>query len=68
MTNDMKLMEVLFNKIEERRMATVDALVKGAAADFAAYQNIVGQVRGLAAAQMEINDLLRKLKEADDDN
>ena len=59
-----KLFEALFNKLEERRMATVDALTKGAAADFAAYQNLVGQVRGLAAAQMEINDLLRKVKEA----
>lgn len=65
---DEKLLEVIIRKIEERKQSVIDALANGAAADYAAYQNLVGQVRGLAAAQMETNDLLRKVKEVDDDN
>lgn len=66
--NEYKLLELLISKFEERKAGLVDALGNGAAADYAAYQNLVGQVRGLAAAQMETNDLLRNLKEVNDDD
>lgn len=66
--NEEKLLEVVYFKLEERKQALLDALADGAAADYAAYQNLVGQVRGLAASQMEVNDLLRKVKEANDDD
>lgn len=66
--NEEKLLEVIFFKLGDRKQVLVDTLADGAAADFAAYQNLVGQVRGLAAAQMEVNDLLRKIKEADNDD
>jgi hypothetical protein len=35
--------------------------------DFAEYKNLCGEIRGLATAQMEIKDLVRKLKESDDE-
>ena len=65
---DKQILELLMRKLQERIDALKDATVSGAAADYAAYQNLVGQVRGLAAAQMEANDLLRKLKEAENDD
>ena len=68
MSSDEQLLEVVLKKLEERKIALVEAIANGAAGDFPVYTNLVGQVRGLAAAQMEISDLLRKLKDIDDEN
>ena len=65
---DDKVLQLLLRKLEERIAGIEQALSSGSAPDYAAYQNLVGQVRGLAAAQMEINDLLRRLKEAENDD
>jgi hypothetical protein len=42
-------------------------LAGGAVADYAAYRELCGVIRGLQTAQREIADLVRKLKENDDD-
>jgi hypothetical protein len=63
---DTKVLQLLLRNLQECLNGVHEAITKGAAADYAAYQNLVGQARGLAAAQMEVNDLLRKLKDAAD--
>ena len=63
----MDFVTALNKKFEDRKQMLISALSDGSAKDFAEYQSIVGQVRGLAAAQMELNDLSRTLKENDDD-
>ncbi len=65
---DTKVLQLLLRNLQECLYGVHEAITKGAAADYAAYQNLVGQARGLAAAQMEINDLLRKLKETENDD
>jgi hypothetical protein len=68
MNRAIQVLEHLETKLKERSADIGEALASGAAADYAAYQNLVGQARGLAAAQMEANDLLRRLKEIDNDD
>ena len=63
----MDFVTALDNKFESRKQMLISALAEGAAKDFAEYQYIVGQVRGLAAAQMELTDLSQTLKEKDED-
>lgn len=63
----MDFVTALNNKFESRKQMLISALAEGAAKDFAEYQYIVGQVRGLAAAQMELTDLSQTLKENDED-
>jgi uncharacterized membrane-anchored protein YhcB (DUF1043 family) len=64
---DDQVLELLKKKIEEERKAVVESLVDGIAKDYAEYQHLCGVIRGLLTAQREINDLLRKLKDSDDD-
>ena len=64
---DDKILLLLNNKIEEQRQMLISAAAHGSAKDFAEYQNLCGRIRGLADAQMELNDLLRKIKDSNDD-
>jgi hypothetical protein len=68
MTAHQQVLELLFKKLQERVEDTTVALQSGAAKDFADYKDLCGVVRGLGLAQMEINDLLRKLKDIDNDD
>ena len=63
----MDLYTVLTNKYEERKQLLTVAMAQGAAKDFADYQYQCGRLRGLADAQIELNDLLREIKEKDED-
>lgn len=60
-------LELALKKIEDERKTIVENLADGAAKDYAHYQNLCGVIRGLLTAQREINDLLRKLKDDDDE-
>jgi hypothetical protein len=64
---DEQILSHLHDKLEAKRLQLVEDLGEGVAKDYAAYQNLCGVIRGLLTAQYEINDLLRKLKENDDD-
>jgi hypothetical protein len=64
--NDQTL-ELALKKIENEKKLIIENLADGVAKDYAEYQNLCGVIRGLLTAQREINDLLRKLKENDDD-
>jgi hypothetical protein len=62
-----QILDHLHFKLEERRMELVDFLGRGSATTYDAYKEVCGQIRGLQAAQLEIADLVRKMKEINDD-
>ena len=64
---DDKMMELLKRKLVEQEESHVQALVGGAVKDYAEYRELCGVIRGLQTAQREIADLVRKLKDEDDD-
>jgi hypothetical protein len=64
--NDQTL-ELALKKIETEKKIVIENLADGVAKDYAEYQNLCGVIRGLLTAQREINDLLRKLKDDDDE-
>jgi hypothetical protein len=64
---DERILGLLHKKLEDRRLELVENLAGGAVADYAAYRELCGFIRGLQTAQFEIADLVRKLKDSDDD-
>jgi hypothetical protein len=64
---DTKILELLLRKLNEREEAIGSALRHGTAKDYAEYRESCGVVRGLGLARMEINDLLRSIREKDDE-
>ncbi len=64
---DDKLLELLASKLEDRKKQLSEFLCDGGAKEYAEYKSLCGEIRGLATAQMEIKDLVRKLKELDDE-
>ena len=68
MSHEQQVLELLTKKIQDRVFSVSESLRTGSAKDYAEYQNLCGVVRGLELAQMEANDLLRRLKEQDDGN
>ena len=64
---DPKLADILNKKIQEHINQNMGVLSDGAAKDYDHYKELCGAIRGLQTAQMEINDLVRKLKDDDDD-
>ena len=63
----MQTIELLDKKLEENIQQLVDSLSDGVAKDYAHYKELCGAIRGLRTAQREAKDLVRKLKEIDDD-
>jgi hypothetical protein len=61
------VMDVLQKKLKEQEESHIQALAGGAVIDYAAYRELCGVIRGLQTAQREIADLVRRLKENDDD-
>jgi hypothetical protein len=61
------VMDVLQKRLKEQEESHVQALAGGAVADYAAYRELCGVIRGLQTAQREIADLVRNLRENDDD-
>lgn len=53
--------------LEETAQARADNLAAGAAKDYAGYQRVVGEITGLSLALREINDLLKRLSDANGD-
>jgi hypothetical protein len=61
------VMELLQQKLEERKKVIVESLGSGAAKDYAEYRDMCGVIRGLTTAQQEVEDLVRRLKDDDDE-
>jgi hypothetical protein len=60
------VLDVLNDRIQQQLDAATTTLVGGASADFAAYKELCGLIRGLRTAQMELQDLAKNLRENDD--
>jgi len=63
----MDILDVLNKKLDEKIEQLSLALSDGSAKSFDHYKELCGQVRGLRAAQLEIADLVRKIKDSDND-
>lgn len=59
--------DVLIEKLNEHRATHSDALASGRAADFAAYREQCGLIRGLDIALREVVDLSRNFMDDDDE-
>ena len=64
---DTQILELLSSKLEERRAELVDFLGRGNASSYDAYKEVCGQIRGLQTAQLELADLVRRVKEINDE-
>lgn len=64
---DDRILAHISANIEERRNQLIETLADGNARDFAEYRYLCGTIRGLNFAQIEIQDLVRRLKEIDDE-
>lgn len=62
----MQLLEVLHAKLEDQIKPLQQALCDGGAKSYDHYKELCGTIRGLQTAQLEINDLVRKLKDLND--
>lgn len=62
-----KILMLLSSRIEERKQQLIESLSIGSAKDFADYRFMCGTIRGLSFAHSEISDLVRKLKEYEDE-
>ena len=60
--NEIQVLEHLNSKLAERVKELVESMAGGGVADFPAYRELCGVIRGLLTAQMEIGDLVRILK------
>jgi len=64
---DPKVLKLLNSKLEERRQELIEFLSDGGAKSYDDYKEVCGVLRGLLTAQSEINDLLQKMKEYEDE-
>jgi hypothetical protein len=58
--------DVVLKELSERRDVITQALAGGSAKDFAEYQNMCGEIRGLLYAHAIITDLVRNLEFSED--
>ena len=64
---DERVMKLLFDKNEARRKELMEHLATGAAKTYDEYREVVGVIRGLLQANQNIEDLLERAKESDDE-
>jgi hypothetical protein len=62
-----KIFDVLNGKYEEQARALREVLCDGGAKSYDHYRELCGTIRGLQIAQYELADLVRKLKDSDDE-
>ena len=59
--------DVVIKEIEEHRESIAQALLAGAAKDYAEYRHLCGEIRGLSRAHAFITDLVRKMERDEDE-
>jgi hypothetical protein len=67
MTYERQMLDHLFNKLKEREREVSDAMAEGSAKDFAEYRNLCGVIQGLRRARMEVQDLVQRYEEFEND-
>ena len=58
--------DVVLKEIEEQREYVAQALISGAAKDFAEYRSMCGEIRGLSHTHSYITDLVRRMENEDE--
>lgn len=61
-----KALEVLLKQVRDKRDQIVEAVANNAAKDFADYQKLCGEIRGLSLAEGYILDLAKKMEYSDE--
>lgn len=61
-----KTLEVLIKQIREKREQVVEAVSNNAAKDYAEYQKLCGEIRGLSIAEGFILDLAKLMEYSDE--
>jgi hypothetical protein len=64
---DSKLFETLNKKLEVQIESFKTVLCDGGAKSYDHYKELSGTIRGLQLAQLELGDLVRKIKDFNDD-
>ena len=64
---DRQALSYVNSKLEDRRVELLEFLGEGGAKDYAHYKEVCGVIRGLQTAQSELGDLVRKIKEFEDE-
>jgi hypothetical protein len=64
---EQKVLDHLNRKLGDRQKEIVELMSDGGCKSFEHYKELCGFIRGLQTAQLEIGDLVRKLKVNDDD-
>jgi len=67
MTQERMMLDHLFNKLKEREREVADSLAEGSCKDFAEYKNLCGVIQGLRRARMEVQDLVQRYEEFEND-
>jgi len=62
-----KVIDIANAKIDEHIKNLVDVLSGGGAKSYDHYKELCGKIQGFQTAQLELGDLVRRLKENDDD-
>jgi hypothetical protein len=61
-----KYLRLLTKQIDDKIELLREAIGSGSARDYAEYKGMVGEVKGLLTARLNVIDLLDKLEESDD--
>ena len=67
MTYEKQMLDHLFNKLREREREISDAVAEGSSQDFAEYRYLCGVIQGLRRARMEVQDLVQRYEEFEND-
>jgi hypothetical protein len=62
-----KVLKLLVDKLEDKVSQIQDNLGSGAAKDYVEYKAMVGEIKGLLTARLNILDLQKHIEESDDD-
>jgi len=63
---DDKIVDIIKKQIHVKQAQLADALASGAAKDYAQYQFICGEIRGLTAVEMYLQDLVKHMETSDE--
>ena len=67
MTYEKQMLDHLVRKLIEREESIKDSLVSNSAKDFAEYKNLCGVIQGLRRARIEVQDLVQRYEEFEND-
>ena len=67
MAHERMILDHLFNKLKEREREVSESIAEGSCKDFAEYRNLCGVIQGLRRARIEVQDLVQRYEEFEND-